>query len=309
MAEPIVSILLVTWKRLDLLEECLQGIAAAKPSVPFELVIVNNGGARTAARVDAIASGARVIHSRLNLGLPGGLRLARSVARGKYLATLQDDVVVRDGWLDRLVERMEADPWIGIAGSRIMLPDEAQLCGLYLLGGLTWVHAQMDAEPAPVDLCMSASMLVRARAWDDAGGPSPELFPLGFVDFDLCIRIARCGWIVEVVSSSVVRHRWHQSTSSALRAYTVERNARPMRRWHAQWLRERPSKATREEMRARLVARAAAIRAQPPPAGKDPQPFTRRDLGRLERIARWGALRVALAKLKSACKPGASKTV
>jgi GT2 family glycosyltransferase len=48
MADPIVSILIVTWKRIDLLEECLHGIAAAKPDVPFELVIVNNGAARTA---------------------------------------------------------------------------------------------------------------------------------------------------------------------------------------------------------------------------------------------------------------------
>ena len=82
MDDPIVSILLVTWKRIDLLEDCLKAITAAKPAIPFELVIVNNGGSRTADRVEAIASGARIIHARVNLGLPGGLRLARSVARG-----------------------------------------------------------------------------------------------------------------------------------------------------------------------------------------------------------------------------------
>jgi len=299
MADPLVSILLVTWKRVDMLEECLRGIAAAKPSAPFELVIVNNGGEATAARVEAIASGARVIHSRVNLGLPGGLCLARSVARGKYLAALQDDVLVREGWLDRLVERMEKDPWVGIAGSRITLPESGEICGLYLLGGLTWVIAETEAEPAPVDLCLSASMLIRARAWDDAGGPSAELFPLGYVDFDLCIRVARCGWIIEVVSESVVHHRWHQSTSPALRAYTVERNAGPVRRWHAQWLRELPLEATREEMRALLVARAETIRARPPPAGRDPRPFARWDRVRLEWIARLGALRLRLARLGS----------
>ena len=73
MSDPVVSILIVTWKRIDLLEECLHGIVAAKTDVPFEIVIVNNGGARTAARVDAISAGARVVHSRVNLGFPGGL--------------------------------------------------------------------------------------------------------------------------------------------------------------------------------------------------------------------------------------------
>src|SRR5258706_3595162 len=119
MADPIVSILLVTWRRIDLLEDCLNGIAAAKPIVPFELVIVNNGGSRTADRVEAIASGARVVHTRVNLGLPGGLRLARSVARGKDLGTLQDDVVVQEGWLDRLVGGMDEEPGVRIVRSPV----------------------------------------------------------------------------------------------------------------------------------------------------------------------------------------------
>jgi GT2 family glycosyltransferase len=244
----------------------------------------------------------------VNLGLPGGLRLARSVARGNYLALLQDDVVVTEGWLDRLVARMNEDPWVGIVGSSIELPNGRRICGLYLLGGLTWLHPTADPKPVPVDLCMSASMLIRARAWDDAGGPSPELFPLGYVDVDLCIRVERCGWIVETLSPSLVRHKWHQSTSPALRAYTVERNAKPVRKWHAAWLAERPKEATLEEMKSLLEARARAIRAQPPPAGKDPQRFTGRDLARLERIARRGALRVRFMKLRSSFARSAGAT-
>ena len=300
MADPVVSILIVTWKRMDLLAECVEAIAAARPAVPFELVIVNNGGPRTAERVESIAAGVRIVHSRVNLGLPGGLQLARSVARGKYLALLQDDVVVEAGWLDRLVARMEEDPWVGIVGSSVEIPGGHRICGLYLLGGLKWLHPGAEPGPVPVDLCTSASMLVRARAWDDAGGPSPQLFPLGYVDFDLCIRVARCGWIVEVLSTSRVRHKWHQSTTAALRDYTVARNARPVRKWHAAWLSQRPSEATLEEMRRRLVEWADAIRAKPPPIGRDPGRFTRRDRARLEWIARWGALRLRCAKLGSA---------
>ncbi|HZI84923.1 MAG TPA: glycosyltransferase [Casimicrobiaceae bacterium] len=299
MADPVVSILLVTWKRIDLLEDCLEGIAAAKPAVPFELVIVNNGGARTAERVEAIAPGARIVHTRVNLGLPGGLRLARSMARGRYLATLQDDVVVTKGWLDRLVARMDEDRWVGIVGSRVALPSGHHICGLYLLGGLTWLHPNADPAPAPVDLCTSASMLIRARAWDDAGGPSPELFPLGYVDFDLCIRVARRGWIVETLSRSLVRHKWHQSTSEATRTYTGLRNGRLVRDWHAAWLSERPAEATLDEMRVRLAARAREIRSRPPPAGREPPAWTPRDLARLEKIARWGALRIRYGKLRS----------
>jgi GT2 family glycosyltransferase len=297
MVEPVVSILLVTWKRIDLLEECLQGIAAAKPAAPFETIIVNNAGPRTAARVEAIAAGAQVVHTRRNLGLPGGLRLARSMARGRYLATLQDDVVVEAGWLDRLVERMEEDPWVGIVGSRIELPDGDSMCGLYLYRSASGVRPEPRPGPMPVDLCNSASMLVRARAWDDAGGPSAELFPLAFVDFDLCLRVARCGWIVEVLPRSSVRHKWHQSTPSSMRSYTVRRNGRLVRRWHSTWLAQRPSGGSVDDLRARLEARAAEIRAKPPPAGKEASPLTRADLARLEKIARRGEVRLASGRL------------
>src|SRR5260370_41555533 len=60
MADPIVSILLVTWKRIDLLEDCLNGIAAAKPIVPFVLVIVDNGGSLTDGRGAGVDPRARV---------------------------------------------------------------------------------------------------------------------------------------------------------------------------------------------------------------------------------------------------------
>src|SRR5436190_335056 len=147
--------------------------------------------------------------------------------------------VVSAGFIDPLVARMDEDPWVGIVGSSVEVPG-ACISGLYLLGGLTWLHPPAEPNPVPVDLCTSASMLIRARAWDDAGGPSPELFPLGYVDFDLCIRVARCGWIIEASSQSLVRHKRHQSTSDAVRSYTGWRNARLVRRWHAIWLGERP---------------------------------------------------------------------
>jgi len=201
---------------------------------------------------------------------------------------------VQEGWLDRLVERMDEDPWVGIVGSRIELQGQRQLSGLYLLQGPGWLHATPDSKPTPVDLCTSSSMLVRARAWDDSGGPTPELFPVGYVDFDLCIRVARCGWIIEASSQSLVRHKSHQSTSDAVRSYTGWRNRRLVRGWHSNWLSERPRRATRDEMRGRLVARAAGLRAEPPPSGKDPTPLTDTELARLERIARRGALRLRL---------------
>jgi hypothetical protein len=72
-----------------------------------------------------------------------------------------------------------------------------------------------------------------------------------------------------------------------------------VREWHAGWLAERPAEATLEEMRRRLIDRAAAIRANPPPPGKDPKSFTHRDIARLERIARRGALRLRFEQFRS----------
>ena len=302
-AEPLVSILIVTYKQHRLLARCLESVAQATHGMDTETIVVVNGVPLEAEHRAAEAEGATVLHAPINLGLPGGLQWARSHARGRYLAVVQDDVVVDEHWLGPLLDALEHDPTVGAVGSRILLADGSPFSdGVVVTGrGRTKLVAPMTdpGEHWAVDACFSASCLVRAEAWDDVGGPNHRLFPNQNVDSDLGLRFAEHDWSVLIARDSPVRHARNASTTAPLRRYLLQRNSVIMARDHAALLADRPddlpAREDVDEWLAHLEELARQRRSSRPPA-RSRQPAV--PLSILTRDARSDARRVRLgAKL------------
>ena len=243
-ALPLVSILIVTYKQHRLLAHCLESVANATRNLDTETIVVVNGVPLEAEHRAAEAEGATLLHAPINLGFPGGLHWARSHARGRYLAVVQDDVVVDEHWLNALLVALEGDQTVGAVGSRILLADGSPFSdGVVVTGrGRTKLVEPMTdpGEQWAVDACFSASCLVRAEAWDDVGGPNHRLFPNQNVDADLGLRFAERGWSVFMVRDSSVRHARNASTTALQRRYLLQRNSGIMARDHAALLADRP---------------------------------------------------------------------
>jgi glycosyltransferase involved in cell wall biosynthesis len=104
-APPLFTIVVPTFSRPDQLRECLSALAALDtPDGAFEVVVVNDGGP---IRLDPLVA---EFEDRLDLRLlaqhrtgPGPARNAgAAVARGRYLAFLDDDCRPATGWLTAL---------------------------------------------------------------------------------------------------------------------------------------------------------------------------------------------------------------
>ena len=122
---PRVSILILAWRQPVLLESCLRAIVeTCGNTVAYEVIVVLNDA--TPQVEDFLRSnvrGARLVHSRVNLGFAGGNNRAASEARGEYLVLLNDDTSVEPGWLDWLVATADANPRAGAVGSTILFSD------------------------------------------------------------------------------------------------------------------------------------------------------------------------------------------
>ena len=258
---PLVSILIVTYTRHELLGRCVESLLRATAGLDVEIVVVVNGVPVREEHRAAAAAGATLVHAPVNLGLSGGLHAARSRARGCYLAVVQDDVVVAPGWLEPLVEALDADPSIGAVTSRVELFDG----GLQHEGRLVWRRAKQtnlgDARHPgsrrPVDAGGTASLLVRTSAWDSVGGTDLGLYPLMFVDIDLCLALTTAGWNVVVEPRSVARHERNSSTTERFRTYLWSRCGRRVARRHGAVLSTRPDLDDAAEGVAAQVARCA----------------------------------------------------
>lgn len=122
-APPRASVLIVTYGNLDLTRLCLASVqrAARNGALPFEVIVVDNASSDgTPGYLDEVARGGllpiRVIKNSRNAGFAAANNQAAALARGDVLVFLNNDTVVRPGWLDGLVTALDRDPTCGLVG-------------------------------------------------------------------------------------------------------------------------------------------------------------------------------------------------
>ena len=125
-ASPRVSVIVTASARLDLLQACLRSVARCGPrTIPYEtIVVLNRSLPHTEAQLRGVITGAHVISSPVNLGIAGSNNRGRHLARGELLLLLHDDTEVEPGWMEALVETVDAHPHAGAIGGKVLFPDE-----------------------------------------------------------------------------------------------------------------------------------------------------------------------------------------
>jgi GT2 family glycosyltransferase len=293
--EPRVSIIIPSSVRTDLLYSCLQSLVRSGPrQIPCEtIVVLNETGPEVEAELRKAASGIEIVHAPVNLGVAGAANLGRSLARGEFLALLHDDAEVLPGWMEALVEAADAHPEAGAIGSKMLNPDGS----LQNVGAILWQDARTSppwaGNPPPAsafdrieaaDYCGTASLLVRASAWDAIGGADEQIYPAYYVDVDLCTSLWEIGAAVLCQPKSQVHHRRSASTRSRFRDFIALRNrAYFQRRWAAALEQQEPFDDNSPASIARAGARAQQAWEQCRAGGSAPK-GSRRVLDRARQL-------------------------
>ena len=248
----IVSI--VHWRTPDLVIDTLRSIESELDSVPnCDVYIVDNASGdgspdRIAAAIEANGWGgfATLIRSDSNAGFAAGnnvvIRLALSAARPyDYILLLNPDTVVRPDAFRLLMDFMEANPQVGVAGGRSEDPDATpQICSFRFPGALSefsgflnlglfdrLVRRHLSSPTAPetdvqVDWVSGAHMMVRPKVFEDIGLMDEGYF-LYYEETDFTLRARRAGWLCWHVPQSRVVHLVGQSSGVSTRKSEVRR--------------------------------------------------------------------------------------
>ena len=192
-----VSVVIPSRDRPLALRRCLASIARKGPRT-VEVVVVDDGG-EVPATVATVATeqGARTV--RLDGVGPAAARNAGvSEARGEIVLLLDDDCVVRPGWVERLVEAVEAGERIVAAGS-VSAPRDANV----------WLNASERIARGVEDAtCFFRTMNLACRRELLLALPFDESFRnAGGEDRDWCVRAARAGVDFRRVPEARVDHR------------------------------------------------------------------------------------------------------
>jgi GT2 family glycosyltransferase len=211
---PGASVIVVAYNAGRDLEPCLSALTRAC-GPDDEIILVDNASRDgSAEETERAFPGVTVIRSDRNLGFGGGNNLGARLAASRYLAFLNPDTIVEPGWLQALVDALEANPQAGLATSKILLlrdPSHVNTCGNEVhCTGLTvcrgiGLDPHAVADGVEVQAVSGAAFAVRRDLFELLEG-FDESFFLYMEDTDLSWRARLAGYRCIYVPTSIVYH-------------------------------------------------------------------------------------------------------
>ena len=241
-----VSFIIPLFNCLPLTQAMLVSLRATLPAgLTHEIIFVDDGstdGTRDWLSTLASDPAIRVVLNERNLGYATANNRGATLARGEFLALLNNDLVLTRRWLAPMLATHRAlGARAGLVGNvqldaRTGAVDHAGLV-VNLCGKPVHNHA---LPPFPIRLIRpirrapavtGACVVIETTLWRQLGG-FDEGYINGGEDIDLCFRARAAGRINAVALRSIVRH--HVSSSPGRKARDEQNSHRLAQRWRAE---------------------------------------------------------------------------
>lgn len=223
-----VSVIVVNWNLREYLHGCLKSIQDCKGGLSVETIVVDNASSDESAEMVATEfPEALLIRNTENVGFSRANNQAIELASGRYYFLLNNDALLYEHSLPRLVDFMDAHPDAGICGPRVInedgtlqvrskgryqsirtalahffLPAACQQVGDKTLG---FYEHRDDMEVRLVEWVSGCALMARKEAVADVGLLDADVF-MYCEDVDWCYRMKRAGWKVYYVPAAVAKH-------------------------------------------------------------------------------------------------------
>ena len=196
---------------------------------------------------------AREITVEENLGFAAANNLAVEESTSDFIAFLNPDLELTEGWLDPLITALD-DPAVAIAAPVLLNNhgdiDEAGQAvfsdgGSLAMGGSHWPsfpnsYASMMFD-RDVDYASAACWVMRRSTFIELGGFSTAYYPAYFEDNDFGQRAQHAGYVTRLVSARPVVHH-HEGAGADRRALAEQSRATFESTW-AEHLRSKPDRS------------------------------------------------------------------
>lgn len=163
-----------------------------------------------------------VVANETNLGYSGGINSGIAAAKGRYLAPLNVDAEVEQGWLACMVDFMDANADAGAISPKSLLYRDRRkvgveglnihITGLGFVRGLNREDSGLVEEPFQVAGVSGSSFLIRREIVEQMGGLNEANF-MYYDDVDLSWMVNLMGYRIYCVPRSVVYHEYELKMS------------------------------------------------------------------------------------------------
>lgn len=224
---PLVSLIVPTHNRHDLLGPCVEGLMHRTNYRPIEIIIVDHQSddSRTVALLERLRGDERVRIMRYEgpFNYSDMNNKAVAQARGEIIGLINNDIdVIEPNWLSEMVS-LAVLPENGAVGAKLLYPNGRVQHGGVILGGGGARHANANARrnetgyfsrlalTSNISAVTGACLVVRKELFQMAGGLNAVELPVAFSDVDLCLKIRAMGFRNVWTPFALLRH--HESPS------------------------------------------------------------------------------------------------
>ena len=219
-----VAVIILNWNGTALLRRYLPTVLAGTDSAIADVIVADNGSTDDSISVLQMEfPQVKVLKFDNNLGFAQGYNLAIEQTMYPYTVLLNNDVRTPQGWLNPLLDYMEAHPGVGAVMPKLLHDrDDGKQMFEYAgaAGGYIDCHGypycrgrifeyleedkgQYDDGPKSVFWATGACLMVRSQLYQDVGGLDKDFFA-HMEEIDLCWRIRLAGSDLMMVPSSSV---------------------------------------------------------------------------------------------------------
>lgn len=236
-AVPEISVVTATYNGLPHTRVMVETLRATMPDSPvWECLFVDDGSTDgTRDFLQSLSAPFRVIFNDRNLGFAAANNRGAGEARGRLLACLNNDLVLKRGWLQPLLRELERPRtgWVGNVQRSVQTGRIDHAGVIFNPVGIP-EHYGKDYLFLPPGggnrfRAVTAACCLMRREFFLAEGAFDEGFRNGLEDIDFCLRTHQRGWAHRVVRSSVVGH--HVSASPGRKDRELANQGRFLERW------------------------------------------------------------------------------
>ncbi len=225
-----LTVSVVTANNKKLILDCLRSIYETTQNLSFEVyVVINDSSDDSEAAIKENFPEVKLIINQKKMGFTYNHNIVIKGSEGKYILVLNDDTVILDGALDKMVNFMENHSDIGVLGCKILNPDGSLQwsCGksfdhkfeyfksAILRPWLPFLKHRHFKNVQEVSWVTGACFLVRAEA-ARAVGLFDENIIIYYDDADWCYRMIRAGWKVVFYPGAEIIHYYGQTRKQYL---------------------------------------------------------------------------------------------
>jgi GT2 family glycosyltransferase len=202
----------------SMLEEMMASITKHTSGINYELIVVdNNSQDGTSEMVRQKFPEAMLIINSNNRGVAPARNQAFLRAKGRYVVTLDADMLLIENSLKKMIDFMDSNQSVGLSGAKLIFPDgKIQPSGRRFPGLLAFILRRLDFIPfaqnskillwhemaewdrsdiRQVDYVIGACQCIRREAMEKVGLLDENIF-YGPEDIDYCLRMYQNGWKV-----------------------------------------------------------------------------------------------------------------